>query len=98
MKELNFKEWLESQGVDTKEFWEQCKMKNQGWSFEDKYHKRNKLKDNHCHFWVTDAFKWDKTEQGFFYWDNIDRKWENMVKRYEINGEFHKIEFGFGKE
>ena len=95
MKELNFKEWLESQGVDTKEFWEQCKMKNQGW--ESIRISRKDLESLSPRVWI-DSFKWSSTEQGHIFWEEINAKWRDEIEEYEINNEFNKIEFGFGKE
>jgi len=86
VKTLNFEKWLESQGVDTVYFWNQCKKKNQGWSAIP----RKVLEHMPSVRYIFSAFNWGKTSYGSTYWDNLDTKWRNAV-------ETHKgpIEFGF---
>ena len=98
MKELNFKEWLVSQDVDTNGFWNNCKKENQGWGFKIEYEKRKKLKNKSKYLWLSHSFMWDKTKQGFLYWAEIDRKWRKTIKEHESNNKPYKIEFGFGKD
>ena len=86
VKTLNFEKWLESQGVDTVYFWNQCKKKNQGWSAIP----RKSLKMFSCLVFITVAFDWEGTKQGYDYWDNLDTKWHNAVDDHK-----GPIKFGF---
>ena len=100
MKTLNLKKWLKSQGIDTKLFWENCKMKNQKWDYELDYHKRSELRNKPTHQWIGYAFQWYDAPQGHNFWEEIDTKWKQAVDKYISNNsnELHKIEFGFGRE
>ena len=98
MEKLNFKKWLKEQGVDTKYFWNQCKKKNQGWSFKLDYIKRSELKKMGAKEWITFAFNFGETKQGTRYWGEIEKEWYKVVDKYVSNGESHKIKFGFGKD
>jgi hypothetical protein len=47
MKKLNFKKWLDNQGVDTELFWKNCKKKNQKWDNVGYFTKRSELGKKH---------------------------------------------------
>jgi UDPglucose 6-dehydrogenase len=64
-KVINFKEWLEEQGVDSNMFWKNCKRKNQGWSDKDTYqaafYNRIDFENIKLEDWIRCAFKWENT-------------------------------------
>ena len=94
MQVLNFKKWLESQGIDTDVFWENCKRKNQGWT-DKLLTKRKKLKKLPPRQWIHSAFRWEKSldRKCFAFYANLGRKWQIEVLNAEDKG--IKIKFGF---
>ena len=90
VKTLNFEKWLESQGVDTVYFWNQCKRKNQHWSNKKLAIPRKVLEHMPSVRYIFSAFNWGKTSYGSIYWGNLDNKWHNAVDDHK-----GPIKFGF---
>jgi len=77
---LNFKEWLESEGIDSDEFWEQCK--NQKWYDNEHEPLREELKEEGAHFWINKAFNWQ--EYTDIDWSAICLKWQRELSKKGI--------------
>jgi len=82
MKELNFinfKEFLEGEGVDAKLFWKNCKKKYNNNVPEST---RKQLKTRLACDWLCHAFDWEDSLQALHFdeWFRIDNKWLQLTK------------------
>jgi len=93
MKELNFKDWLEKQGVDTKLFWKNCKKKHQRWCLNSLTDSRSKLVNEEIIFWLGNAFAFENALQKDVNFRKLSNKWERKVCKAKKKG--RKIVFGF---
>lgn len=90
-KKLNFKTWLEEQGVDTKLFWKNCKKKHQKWELCAPMERRELVRYNPPN-WLRAAFSWEKSLIGTYeFLFLLEIKWLGEVEKYNIED----IEFGF---
>jgi hypothetical protein len=74
---VNFKDWLASEGVDTEYFWEQCKRKNNKFSYNPS---RKGLAGYKSRHWLTQSFSWYHSIKGESYWKGIDDKWQELLE------------------
>jgi len=84
---INFRIWLEEQGVDTTLFWKNCKRKHNGFiTFTNR--RRSELKYIVPCRWLVYAFNWEKSLQTGVNWCVLDIRWYKICAGNEV-------EFGF---
>jgi len=95
MKELNFKDWLEEQGVNTKLFWKNCKKKYQKFDRVWDNKPRKYLGKQRPSEWINYAFDWEGSiaKNSYSYWSKIDTRWYSALEIAKHDGA--KVVFGF---
>ena len=93
-EELNFKHFLEEQGINPKLFWKNCKRKNQNWSFIALEDKRSLLKHSDPELWIGNAFNLRRSKYFSAYrLIKVNILWKNGVAKARKEGT--PIVFGF---
>jgi len=77
----SFTEFLKNAGVYDK-YINNSKVENQRWTaikdyYGDLEYIKNAIKSL---FWITTAFNWDASEEGYDYWNDINEKWISLLK------------------
>ena len=103
-KVINFKEWLEDQGIDSNIFWENCKKKNQGWSDKNSFYSRRDFENIEMRDWIMSAFSWENIiipnlplpwgVNVFDMFDNLSNDWRQHIL---VDNPDAIVELGFRK-
>jgi hypothetical protein len=103
-KVINFKEWLEDQGIYSNMFWKNCKRKNQGWSHKDLFYSRRDFENIEVRDWIMSAFSWENTmipnlplswdTNVFDMFDNLSNDWRQHIL---VDNPDAIVELGFRK-
>ena len=103
-KVINFKEWLEDQGINSSAFWENCKRKNQGWLIQDLLpYNRKDFENIEARNWIMNAFSWENTKipdlplswgtNVFDIFNKLSRTWNKVL----VDNPDAIVELGFRK-
>ena len=58
-KQIIFKEFIKSKGIDWNKFKENCRIENQRWNILSDYIKSNEYLELNPRFWISSAFNWE---------------------------------------